>query len=68
MIMNCIHCPICNFTIHIEDTVSKAKINEHKVCERMQTHIKNHRIVEILDYLDDIWAEEYNKIYETLKE
>ena len=67
MIMNFIHCPLCSFAIRIEDNVSKAKINEHNVCTRMQEHIKNHRIVEVLDFIDDIWAGEYNKIYEKLE-
>lgn len=62
--MKCINCPVCNnFRIIVEN-----RKTEHDVCVRMQNHIKWHSIQDVLNFVDEFWAEEYNKIYETLKE
>ena len=58
--MESVYCPICKagFTIQLKDK----KVDDHDISVRMRRHIEHHSIVQIMMYIDDIWASEYYRI------
>jgi len=58
--MKFIQCPICD--AHFIINFDGKKYDDHDISVRLSSHIRNHSIDCILDFIDDIWASEYNRV------
>ena len=58
--MKFVHCPICDAKFII--SFNGKNYDDHVISARLSSHIRNHSIDCILDFIDDIWASEYNRV------